>query len=370
MDEKYNIVSQIGQGGQAKVFLVQNIKTMNVMAMKEYLFTKENESGKEEALRELRVLRELKGKGIPYLVDCIEEKNCFRIIMEFVQGMNLREYMNEKHIFSQKEVLQIGMEILSVLSRFHGKNPMWIYGDLKPENIMITPEKEVYFVDFGSVIFCDDKNQKVYGTKEYLNQTDFYMNPQRDLYAFGMILFEMLVGKSFQNMKEEDSTVIDFIDKDFLFLIQELINTNQDSQMESLNILKCREKMESCLKNLENFSWDKKRKFFLKKKRNKKKDYLIFDKQKLICCQRMENTICILLFICLLMLGISYKTYARSSQNPKRNPIKNSIKIESVYVPMEEIGTDKKIQNKNNEYLSVTHVVERSNRIIYELIYP
>lgn len=120
------------------------------------------------------------------------------IFMEYIPGKNLRQILQTKHVFTEKEVLSIGKKVLHIIQLFHAHSPQWIYGDLKPENIMITEKGEVYLIDFGSVMIDGEKHMDVHGTKAYYCETAGAMLPFRDTYALGLIMYEMLTGCSYQ----------------------------------------------------------------------------------------------------------------------------------------------------------------------------
>lgn len=193
MTEKYEMIREIGHGSRAHVYLVKNRDTQEVVAMKRY-----KEDG-QESRRELEVLRALKKKGIPYLLDCFQDENGVCIFMEYVPGKTLRQLMDEKKIFSEEQAADICVEILKILSFFHKRRPQWIYGDLKPENIMVSKEGEVYLIDFGSVLYRDEKNARMMGNKMYSPDGWNSILPYRDTYALGMILYELLTGTTYHN---------------------------------------------------------------------------------------------------------------------------------------------------------------------------
>ena len=192
MTEKYELIREIGHGSRAKVYLVRNTNTDEMLAMKSYPYVG------QEGQRELQVLKEIKSQGIPFLFDCIKEDGSMNIFMEYIPGKNLRQIFQTKHVFTEKEVLSIGKKILHILQLFHAHSPQWIYGDLKPENIMITEKGEVYLIDFGSVMIDGEKHMDVHGTKAYHCETAGAMLPFRDTYALGLIMYEMLTGCSYQ----------------------------------------------------------------------------------------------------------------------------------------------------------------------------
>jgi serine/threonine protein kinase len=189
MMERYVKRQQLGAGGQGSVWLVEDQNTGSLAAMKLY------DIKDEAADREREMLHRFGGKGVPYLVDYLEHEQKIAIIMEYVEGKSLRQMMKEKKLLDEKEGIRIAAEIAKILGMFHKQVPAVIYGDLKPENIMLTKEGQVMLLDFGSVLYEGERERKVFGTSAYLppNQ-EGKVTPYRDTYGLGVILYEMLTG--------------------------------------------------------------------------------------------------------------------------------------------------------------------------------
>ncbi len=192
--ERYRKKSVLGQGSRGKVWLVENVNTKGNAALKLY------QRGSREAEREIQVLRQFGGRGIPYLIDCAEDQEHIGIIMEYVDGKSLRNLMEEQKIWTEESAMDMALKTAKILSLFHGQIPPMVYGDLKPENIMVTSEGEVYLIDFGSVVYEGEKDHKLFGTKAYLPLAEEgRILPYRDTYGLGVILYEMITGCRIQD---------------------------------------------------------------------------------------------------------------------------------------------------------------------------
>ncbi len=110
--------------------------------------------------REAGLLRLLEHPYLPKMIDYTERGNFCYIIMEYIHGRSLEEYMQEGYVFSIEEILCIGDVTLQVLEYFHSRKPAVFYGDLKPANIMMTDQKRLYLVDFGSAVFSYSASYK------------------------------------------------------------------------------------------------------------------------------------------------------------------------------------------------------------------
>lgn len=187
--ERYRKKRVLGQGSRGKVWLVENVNTKGNAALKLY------KRGSREAEREIQVLRQFGGRGIPYLIDCAEDQEHMGIIMEYVDGKSLRNLMEEQKIWTEESAMDTALKTAKILSLFHGQIPPMVYGDLKPENIMVTSEGEVYLIDFGSVVYEGEKDHRLFGTKAYLPPSEEgRILPYRDTYGLGVILYEMITG--------------------------------------------------------------------------------------------------------------------------------------------------------------------------------
>ena len=147
--------------------------------------------------REAGLLRLLEHPYLPKMIDYTERGNFCYIIMEYIHGRSLEEYMQEGYVFSIEEILCIGDVTLQVLEYFHSRKPAVFYGDLKPANIMMTDQKRLYLVDFGSAVFSYSASYKeTKGTRGYAapEQLQGKISAASDFYALGKTM-EVLCGK-------------------------------------------------------------------------------------------------------------------------------------------------------------------------------
>lgn len=103
--------------------------------------------------REAGLLRLLEHPALPKMIDYAEREGFCYIIMEYIQGKSLAQLLKEGTVFSLDEILQIGDTVLNVLDYLHSGKPAVFYGDLKPDNLMMTSTGTLYLVDFGSAVF-------------------------------------------------------------------------------------------------------------------------------------------------------------------------------------------------------------------------
>lgn len=147
--------------------------------------------------REAGLLRLLNHSALPQMIDYTERGEYCYIIMEYIQGKSLEQYLEEGYIFSIQEILHIGEMILQILEYLHSRKPAVYYGDMKPSNLMMTEQKRLYLVDFGSAVFSYSASYKeTKGTRGYAAPEQFRgtISAASDFYALGKTL-ERLCGR-------------------------------------------------------------------------------------------------------------------------------------------------------------------------------
>lgn len=202
----YRLGHQIGGGGQALVYEGREMHTNTRVAIKQLsgMFTdrKEYERALQQFVREARLLSQLSHPNLPRVTDFFHSKGYWYLIMEFVEGMSLEKLLlRHPNGLPEPRVLHWALQICDVLDYLHSCTPPIIFRDLKPSNIMITPQDTVKLIDFGIArIFKRGKRGDTVqmGSPGYappeqygLGQTD----ARSDLYALGATLYHVLTGQ-------------------------------------------------------------------------------------------------------------------------------------------------------------------------------
>lgn len=185
---RYCIINQIGKGGEGALYLAKDLELGIYRAVKELPLTKK---------REAKLLRLLDHPFLPGMIDYAERGEYCYLVMEYIQGKSLGEYLKKGRQFTPEEILRIGNRVLQILIYLHARKPAVYYGDLKPDNLMMNEEGEVYLVDFGSAVLGYERQGfDCTGTigyaapEQYQGQISF----SSDIYALGKTL-ENLCGK-------------------------------------------------------------------------------------------------------------------------------------------------------------------------------
>ncbi len=156
LDGKFKIVQVLGEGGMGTVYKVEQVgKPGYFRAVKELIINPtmpadERTSAIERFDKEIDLLFNLKHPLIPSLILSFQERGNYYFVMEFVPGRNLEKMLEDaKTPLDEDQVINWMMKVCEALSYIHSRKPPIILRDLKPGNIMITPDGNVQLIDFG-----------------------------------------------------------------------------------------------------------------------------------------------------------------------------------------------------------------------------
>ncbi|BBM81843.1 serine/threonine protein kinase [Candidatus Uabimicrobium amorphum] len=194
----YLIDSVLGVGGMGQVFKAKQISMDRYVAIKVIPNTTENESYIKRFEKEAKSVAKLNHPNIVRGIDHGKNDEVCYFVMEFIEGVNLQSSL-EQQTFSEKKALEIVLQISQALNHAY-KNDI-IHRDIKPDNIMITPDKRVLLCDLG-LAKSTSHNTTVSGG---MMGTPHYMSPEQcrgekevdtrsDIYNLGITLFHMITG--------------------------------------------------------------------------------------------------------------------------------------------------------------------------------
>lgn len=202
LNDRYEIVQFVGQGGMAKVYLGFDKVLNRDVAIKvlQEEFT-DNEQFLNKFKREAQAAGKLSHPHIVNIYDTGIDNNIYYIVMEYVDGGTLKDYINAKGKLSYRESINYALAIASALSQAHKNNI--IHRDVKPQNILLTRAKRLPKVaDFGIARAITSSTMtmvdETMGSVHYLSPEQArggYLDARSDLYSLGILLYEMVTGK-------------------------------------------------------------------------------------------------------------------------------------------------------------------------------
>ena len=200
LNERYLILSILGQGGMGSVYqaLDQNLNVL--VAIKENLFLTDEYA--RQFQREASIMASLRHANLPHVVDyfIIQGQGQY-LAMDYIEGEDLRERIQREITIPETDAILIGAAICDALTYMHSRQSPVIHRDIKPGNIRITPDGQVFLVDFGLVKVMEDNQATTTGARA---MTPGYSPPEQygtahtdarsDIYSLGATLYAAITG--------------------------------------------------------------------------------------------------------------------------------------------------------------------------------
>ena len=205
INNRYEALEQIGEGGMSVVWKAKDIENGNIVAIK--ILKRETTSNRiDDIIRFRNEANTISRLNIPEIVKVYEVgeiDNINYIVMEFIDGINMYEYLNKGNTFNFSESIQISIQICEALKCVH--NSGIIFRDLKPGNIILHKEKpiKIKLIDFGlsQVREFSSKNvNEIVGTFHYMSPEQSgvikrNVDERSDLYSLGILLYQLFTNQ-------------------------------------------------------------------------------------------------------------------------------------------------------------------------------
>ncbi|MBR7178825.1 MAG: Stk1 family PASTA domain-containing Ser/Thr kinase [Oscillospiraceae bacterium] len=201
LDGRYEILEPIGSGGMAVVYKARCHRLNRLVAIK----ILKDELCKDEEFRnrfhaESQAVAMLSHPNIMAIYDVSTHEDADYIVMELIDGITLKQYMEKKGNLNWKETLHFAMQIAKALEHAHGRGI--VHRDIKPHNVMVLKNGSAKVTDFGIARLMSQSNTL---TKEALGSVH-YISPEQakggrvdnrsDIYSLGVVMYEMMTGRA------------------------------------------------------------------------------------------------------------------------------------------------------------------------------
>lgn len=201
LEGRYELLELIGFGGMAVVFKAKDLKEDRYVAIKilkdEYL---QNDDFKRRFRNESKAIALLSHPSIVKVYDVNFSDNIQYIVMEYIDGITLKEYIEQQKTVKWKEAVHFTVQILRALQHAHDNGI--VHRDVKPQNVMLLEDGTIKVMDFGIARFARENGRtmsdKAIGSVHYISpeQARGEVTDERtDIYATGVMMYEMLTGK-------------------------------------------------------------------------------------------------------------------------------------------------------------------------------
>ena len=212
----YKILSFLGEGSYGRVFKAREISTGRVIAVKKVLIGNSHSIYKK-TIKEINLLKNLDHPNIVKYYDYFEEEDCIYLMMEYLEGWTLKQYINNNQNITEESARIIIKQLLKALSYLHYTCDI-CHRDVKPENMMFKDKNDINslkLLDFGLSIdsfeskkYLENCGTLVYMAPELINNVKYTKGV--DVWSVGIILYMLLMkGKNpFYNKKDNRETII------------------------------------------------------------------------------------------------------------------------------------------------------------------
>ncbi|MCK5811845.1 MAG: Stk1 family PASTA domain-containing Ser/Thr kinase [Clostridiales bacterium] len=201
LGNRYQLMNKIGSGGMAHVYKALDLTLDRIVAIK---ILKEEFLDDEEFVKrfhaEAQSVAKLSNPNIVGVFDVALEEKYHYIVMEYIEGVALSEYITSKVVLSDEEAMGIALQICKALVHAHKNNI--VHRDIKPHNILLAKDGVVKVADFGIAKATSNKtltlSGKTIGSVHYFSPEQArggFVDQRSDLYSLGCVMYEMVTGK-------------------------------------------------------------------------------------------------------------------------------------------------------------------------------
>lgn len=199
-DGQIKVLRQLGFGGLSAIYLVQ-CQNRDLAILKESVLPADvddqlRKKAEEQFEREARILAGLKHPRIARVFDHFVERGHY-LLLEYIHGQDLRQYVSEKGQLAERLVLAIALQMADILEYLHTREPAIIHRDLTPENLILNDKGKVVLIDFGAANeFLHTATGTLVGKHAYMapEQLKGKAHVQSDLYSLGCTMHFLLTG--------------------------------------------------------------------------------------------------------------------------------------------------------------------------------
>ena len=244
LGKRYEILDRIGSGGMADVYKGKDHKLNRYVAIKVLKSDfRSDETFIKKFLSEAQAAAGLMHPNVVNVYDVGQDRGVYYMVMELVEGITLKEYIEKKGRLSAKETISISIQMVTGIQAAH--NQHIIHRDIKPQNIIISKDGKVKVTDFGIARATTSSNTistSVMGSVHYTSPEQArggVVDEKSDIYSAGISMYEMVTGHVPFDGESTVTVAIKHLQEEIISPIVEVPDTPKS--LEKI-ILKCTQK--------------------------------------------------------------------------------------------------------------------------------
>ena len=209
ISETYRIIGRIGSGNSGVIYKAYHKNLEKYVVLKK---VKSEIKDFVDVRAEADILKHLRHPGLPQVLDFLTIEGDIYTVMDFIPGNSFKQYLDEGRTFPEKSVIAWAKQICAVLCYLHGQVPPIIHGDIKPGNVMLTPQGNICLIDFNISAASSSDHVWIegytqgYASPEQINAFKYNRNEldqsrwksidvRSDIYSFGATIYHILTGQ-------------------------------------------------------------------------------------------------------------------------------------------------------------------------------
>ena len=218
VSDTYEILEKLGEGAGGIVYKAYHRRLRQEVVIKRYRKGVISLSGNR---READILKNLRHSYLPQVLDFFETDEAVCTVMSYVPGKSFARLLEEGRRFTSRELARWGMQICSALNYLHSQEPPVIHCDIKPANVMLTPQGDICLIDFNISFYLGDTSVLGYtngytSPEQYLialsresgrgTPEEVKIDERTDIYSVGATLYHLAVGQKVGDYRERIDT--------------------------------------------------------------------------------------------------------------------------------------------------------------------
>ena len=234
----YQVIQKLGKGSMGVVFKAKQISVNRVVAIKILLDSlAQNKEFIKRFEREAKIAAKLSHNNVVNAIDAGEVDGHYYFVMEYVEGVTIKDFVDKHKTFEEKEAIRITMAIAEALK--HADSKGLVHRDIKPENVILTKDGGVKLADLGLARITDDEK---WGLSEagMAIGTPYYISPEQvrgqtnidiraDIYSLGATLYHMVTGRVPYGGETPSEVMRKHVDPNVAMVPPDHLNTNLSS---------------------------------------------------------------------------------------------------------------------------------------------